>query len=101
MEFLHQLHNAVESSGGDVEMTIGALVAAGALVGVDEAAIAALGEAAGVTVAAYIAACAACAVAAAGSSVWDTITASNDSYLTQQFTVAANDAGVKPSASLA
>jgi hypothetical protein len=77
LEFLHRLHQAWEAAGGDEEMTMGALVALGAVTGIDEATLAVLGEAATVTVMAYIAACVGCLVAAAGSSVWDLIS-SND-----------------------
>src|SRR5262249_12800230 len=59
MEFLDQLHSAWESSGGDEEMLLTALVAAGAVTGIDEAALATAGT---VTVVAYLAALVACSV---------------------------------------
>jgi len=60
LEFVHQLHDAWEAAGGDEEMTIGALVAAGALTGVDEATLEVLGLVAQVAVTVYVAACVAC-----------------------------------------
>lgn len=60
LEFLHKLHSAWENAGGEAELTIGALLAAGALVGVDEAALAVLGEVAQVAVLFYISACVGC-----------------------------------------
>ncbi|WP_368622166.1 hypothetical protein [Paraburkholderia sp. BR13444] len=59
LEFLDKLHNALENSGG-ADVTIGALLAAGAVTGVDEAALATLGEVATVAVGVYIGACVAC-----------------------------------------
>jgi hypothetical protein len=95
LEFLHKLHQAWEAAGGDDEMTIGALVALGAATGIDEAALAALGEAAAVTVSAYIAACLACLVTAAGSSIWDLISASDVSdWARQQLVAEADKQGV-------
>jgi hypothetical protein len=59
LEFVHQLHGAIEASG-DAEVTIAGLLAAGALLGVDEAALAALGEVAEAAAAGYLAACVGC-----------------------------------------
>ncbi len=60
LELVDKLHQAMENAGGDVEVTIGALIAAGAIVGIDEAALVVLGEAAEVAAAIYISACIAC-----------------------------------------
>lgn len=60
IEFVHQLHSAWENAGGDEEMTIGALLALGAAAGIDEAALAVLGEIAEVAVLVYIGACTLC-----------------------------------------
>jgi hypothetical protein len=95
LEFVDKLHTAWESAGGDDEMLIGGLVALGAATGIDEAVLAALGEAASVTVLAYIAACVACAVTAAGSSIWSRISASDTpSWLQGQLTAQAETQGV-------
>ena len=59
-EYVEKIHDAWENSGGEVEMTVGALIALGAATGLDEAALAVLGEVAAMTVLAYIAACVAC-----------------------------------------
>ena len=59
-DFIENLHQAWEAAGGEVEMTIGALVALGAVTGIDEEILGALGQAAAVTVAAYIGACVGC-----------------------------------------
>jgi len=92
LELLHNLHQAWEASGGDAE-TVAGLVAAGALVGVDEAALAVLGAVAEATVVAYSAALAACVVAALGSSVWGLI-ASADTYVGSQLEAAAQQQGI-------
>ena len=104
VELLHKLHQAWEAAGGDEEMTIAAVVAAGAATGIDEAALAVLGEiaadAAAVTVVAYTAACVGCLVSAAGTSIWQ-IVASNDtpSWLQGQLQDQAQQQGVaNPSA---
>jgi hypothetical protein len=104
VELLHKLHQAWEAAGGDEDMTIAALVAAGAATGIDEAALAVLGEiaadAAAVTVAAYTVACVGCLVGAAGSSIWQLV-ASNDtpSWLQGQLQAEAEQQGVtNPSA---
>jgi hypothetical protein len=94
LEWLEQLHSAWENAGGDEEMTLAALLALGAVVGVDETFVAAVGTAAQVTVLAYIAACAACLVSASGSAVWGLISSTDDSYIQNQLTVAANDQGI-------
>jgi len=59
-ELIEHVHSAWESSGGELEMTIGGLLAVGAVVGVDEVALAVLGEAAEILVTVYITACIAC-----------------------------------------
>jgi len=99
LEFLHTLHNAWENAGGDEEMTLAALVAAGALVGVDETALAALGAAAGITVVAYLAACLACVVSVTGSSIWNMISSTDDSWLKDQLVAQADQQNIpNPSA---
>ncbi|MVN75601.1 hypothetical protein GO988_04610 [Hymenobacter sp. HMF4947] len=60
LEFLHQVHSAWENSGGEAELTIAGLLAAGALVGVDEGALAVLGQLGEIAVAAYLSACISC-----------------------------------------
>src|SRR5438045_1101685 len=60
IEFLERIRAALEKSGGDGKLTIGALLAAGAIVGVDKAALAVLGEAAQVAAALYLGACIGC-----------------------------------------
>ena len=94
LEFLHQLHTAWESAGGDEEMTLGALVALGAATGIDEEVLAALGAAATVTVTAYLAACIACVVSAAGSSVWSSIASTDDSWLHDQLVAQADEQNI-------
>ena len=93
MEFLDQLHSAWESSGGDEEMLLTALVAAGAVTGIDEAALATAGT---VTVAAYLAALVACSVSVLASDVWDLIS-SNDtpSWLQSDLQAQAEQQGVE------
>jgi hypothetical protein len=59
-DFIENLHQGWEAAGGELEMTIGALVALGATTGIDEGILAVLGEIAAVTVAAYISACVGC-----------------------------------------
>jgi hypothetical protein len=59
VDLLEHIHEAIENTG-DAEVTIGALLAAGALVGIDEAALAVLGEVAQVAAALYLLACTAC-----------------------------------------
>ena len=94
MDWLEQLHGAWENAGGEEEMTLAALLALGAFTGVDETFVAAVGASAEITVVAYITACAGCLVSAAGSSIWGLITASSDTYIKDQLTVAANDKGI-------
>lgn len=72
VEFLHQVHNAWESAGGEEETLVAGLVAAGAVTGIDEAALAAAGT---VTVAAYVGAVAGCVTAILAGDVWDWIAA--------------------------
>jgi hypothetical protein len=99
LEFLHQLHTAWESAGGNEEMTLGALVALGAATGIDEAVLAALGEAAEITVLAYAAACLACVVSVAGSSIWNSIATTNDPWLHNQLVAQADQQNIaNPSA---
>ncbi len=99
LEFLHTLHNAWENAGGDEEMTLVALVAAGALVGVDETALAALGAAAGITVVAYLTACLSCVVSVAGSSIWNMISSTDDPWLKDQLVAQADQQDIpNPSA---
>lgn len=105
IELLHQLHQAWEAAGGDEQMTIAALAALGAATGIDEAALAVLGEiaadAAITTVVAYTSACVGCLVSAAGSTVWDLV-ASNDTptWLQGQLRDQAQQQGIpEPSAS--
>lgn len=64
LEFVHKLHLALENAGGDEEMTIGTLITFGAA-GIDEAALAVLGEVAQVAAAFYIDACISCIVSVA------------------------------------
>jgi hypothetical protein len=85
LEFLHQLHTASEAAGADEEMTIGALIAAGAVTGIDETVLAALGAAAAITVGAYISACAACAVSAATPDILGPLLAEAEPDVQQQF----------------
>jgi hypothetical protein len=60
VELLHQLNQALENAGGEVEMTIGALIAAGALVGIDEGVLVVLGDVAQVAATVYIGTCIGC-----------------------------------------
>ncbi len=85
LELLHKLHTACEAAGADEEMTIGALIAAGAVVGIDETVLAALGAAAGITVGAYIAACAACVVSAVTPDILQPLLASAEPDVQNQF----------------
>ena len=80
MEFLDQLHSAWESSGGDEETLLTALVAAGAVTGIDEAALATAGA---VTVAGYLSALIACSVTILASDVWDVVTSDVTPYWLQ------------------
>jgi len=85
VEFLHQLHSAWENAGGDEETLVTALVAAGAVTGIDEAALAAAGE---LTVAAYVGALAGCITAVLATDVWDWISSSSTEDWLQQALVA-------------
>jgi hypothetical protein len=60
LEFVDQLHSAWEGAGAGDELLIGALLAGGALVGVDEAVLAFLGDVAEVAAVVYIGACLGC-----------------------------------------
>lgn len=91
VDWLEELHSAWENSGGDDEMLMTALIAAGAVTGIDEAALATL---AGVTVLTYIAACAAALVCAVGSTIWSLISSTDDSFIKDKLVVAANDKSI-------
>lgn len=65
LDLIHKLHDAWETAGGGEELLIGGLIAAGALVGVDEGVVAVLGEAAQVAVGMYLLACTGCLASAA------------------------------------
>lgn len=67
-DFIEELHSAWENAGGEAETTLGALVAVGAVTGIDEAA---LGAAAGLTVLVYISACVACLATASFDALRD------------------------------
>ncbi|MDN5284228.1 MAG: hypothetical protein JWR38_502 [Mucilaginibacter sp.] len=54
VEFLHQLHSAWENAGGEVETTIGTLIASGAAAGISEDALVVLGTVANIAVSLYI-----------------------------------------------
>ena len=60
LEFLHKLHSAWENAGGEVELTIGSLLAVGAVFGVDEGALVVLGEMGQVAVVTYLSFCTSC-----------------------------------------
>jgi hypothetical protein len=93
-EFMHNLHQAWEAAGGEVELTLGALAALGAATGIDEGVLAVLAEAAEVTVLAYLAACASCAVVAAGQSIWSLIASADDAAIGSMLASAANEKGI-------
>jgi hypothetical protein len=71
VEALHQIFVAVEATGGKDAITLGELVAAGALgpeaAAAFSAAIAAAPEVAAVTVSAYVGACTGCMIAGSGA----------------------------------
>jgi hypothetical protein len=98
IEFLHQVHDAWETAGGDEEMTLAAFAAlGGAATGIDETVLAALGAAAAITVTAYAAQCASCLVSAwvsTGISWSDFLASTDDSWVQGQLTVAAQDQGI-------
>ncbi len=81
-EFIENLHQAWEAAGGEMEMTLAALLAVGAVTGIDEEAVAAV---AAVTVSAYIGACIGC-LAAAGIEALKGLFASNppQDFMSQQ-----------------
>jgi len=60
LEFVDSIHSAWEKAGGDKKVTIGALIAAGAFLGIDETALAVLGKAAKIVFIAYLGACISC-----------------------------------------
>ena len=72
-EFIENLHQAWEAAGGEADTTLAALLAVGAVTGIDEAAVA---GAAAVTVSFYIGACIGC-LAAAGVEALKDLFASN------------------------
>jgi hypothetical protein len=89
VEFLEELHHAAEAAGG-LEVTLGALEAAGAL-GLGSLAE----EAAAVTVSAYLGACTGCLIAASGSSIWDWLSEVNPSpEVRAEIVAAADNAGL-------
>ncbi|MEV4611383.1 hypothetical protein AB0K43_02105 [Kitasatospora sp. NPDC049258] len=89
LDFMETLHTAAEAAGG-AEITLAALEAAG-FTGLGAIAQ----DVAAVTVAAYVGAVAGCIIAATGSTIFDLLTARNDSSeVVQDVVVAANDAGV-------
>jgi hypothetical protein len=94
-EFMHQLHQAWEASGGEAETTLGAIAALGAATGLDEAVLAAFAAAGSVTVLGYLAACASCVVVAAGSSIWDLITSPINPAISSMLASAANEKGIE------
>jgi hypothetical protein len=100
LEFLHQLHDAWESAGGDEEMTLAALAALGAAAGIDEGVLTILGAAGAATVSVYLSSCFMCLVTAwtsTGTSWSDFLASADDSWVKDQLTVAANDQGVDTS----
>jgi hypothetical protein len=60
VEFVEDIHSKWEKAGGDKEVTIGALIAAGAFVGVGPEALKALNAAAKIVFLAYVTACISC-----------------------------------------
>jgi hypothetical protein len=81
LHFLEKIHRAMEASGfsdEDAALTFGALVAAGAATGADEAVIEIAEVSAQTLVTTYVAACIACAVSSAGSAVVRAALASAD-----------------------
>ena len=94
-EFIEEIHQAWENSGGDEEMTLGALAALGAATGLDEGILTAIAAAGAITLTAYVAGCVSCLVSAAGSALWDLLSATSP---LQPFMVTAfNDLGVQRS----
>jgi hypothetical protein len=71
---LGDLKDAWENAGGDIDMTLGALAALGAEIGIDATMLA---EAGALSVAAYVGAYTGCVIAAGGNSIWEWITAAN------------------------
>jgi hypothetical protein len=76
VKLLDHIHQAIENTG-DAEVTIGGLLAVGAIVGVDEAALTVLGEVAQVVAALYLLECTTCLGSAAISELRG-LFASND-----------------------
>jgi hypothetical protein len=98
LELIEKLHNAIEASGGDAEVTFGAIAALGAAAGVDEAVLAIAAVAGEVVVTAYIAACAGCAVKVAGAAAVRALLASSSDGFAKDTMVAAVDAHDKDTA---
>lgn len=93
---LSRIWRAWRDAGGSAGLLLQTIVAAGAVLGIDEAALAAAGA---ITVATYITSCAVCAVSAAGPEIWASInacTGPDDLYVHDQLELAANSAGVRP-----
>lgn len=100
LEFLHQLHDAWEAAGADEEMTLAAIAVAGAATGIDEGVLAALAAAGAATVTAYLTACFACLAStwlSTGISWQDFLASTDDPWVQNQLTVAANDQGINTS----
>ncbi len=76
-EMLEQLHSAWESAGGEVDQTLGELIALGILAADSGIDVAILGQAAGIAVLAYETASVACMLSAAGSAALRALFASN------------------------
>jgi hypothetical protein len=91
IRFLEELHHAAEAAGG-LEITLGALAAAGALGLGDLAA-----GVAAVTISAYLGACAGCLVAAGGPAIWDSLSEVQPSpEVRAEIVAAADKAGLTP-----
>jgi hypothetical protein len=86
---LKPITSAWRAVGASNGIQLRTLMATAAL-GIDGTALAAI------TVTAYVAACAACAVSVAGASVWTAITACDNDDVKAALTLAANNAGVGP-----
>lgn len=92
LEFLEELHHAAEAAGG-MEVTLGALEAAGFAGFAGELAI----DAAAVTVSFYAGACAGCIAGATGSLIWDALAQADvDPQVRAEIELAANNAGITP-----
>jgi hypothetical protein len=91
IEFLEELHHAAEAAGG-LEITLGALEAAGAL------GLGSLAEqVAAVTVSAYVGACVGCLIGAGFTTVWDSLSEVQPSpEVRAEIVAAAENAGLTP-----